>query len=78
MEIDQNVEEELLCSEEKQAMMHQVRRMSRKDLEDLVLTKTVEAISKHSEVGKYRTKILEFELHKEKLQNKVVQLLTQV
>lgn len=78
IEMQVDVEEELLSSENKENILHGIRKMSRKDLEELVLSKIVEAIIKHSEVGKFRTKIFEMQMYKEKLQNRVTHLLKQV
>jgi hypothetical protein len=70
--------DDLLSMENKENLVQGMKRMSRKELEDLVLVKMVEALIKHSEAGKFRTKMLEMQISKDKMQQRVTHLQKQV
>lgn len=63
---------------EKETAVEIVSKMSRCDLEDLVLAKIVEAIVAHTEVGHLRAKVLELQLQKDKLAAKMMVMQKQV
>lgn len=72
------VAEELLSEDNKENIRQVLQTMTRKELEDTILVQVVEALSKHSEAGKYRSKIIELQLHKDKLQQRITLLQKQV
>ncbi|ODN00821.1 Activating transcription factor 7-interacting protein 1 [Orchesella cincta] len=55
-----------------------IRKMSRQDLEDLVLAKIVEAVVSHTEVGHLRSKVLELQMQKDKMASKLGIMMKQV
>lgn len=75
MDVDEN---ELLNSEDKENISKTLKRLSRKELEELVLVKVVEAVVKHSQAGKLRTKVLQMQTQKDKMFQMVGSLQKQV
>ncbi|CAL8099581.1 unnamed protein product [Orchesella dallaii] len=55
-----------------------IRRMSRQDLEDLVVAKIVEAVVAHTEVGHLRSRVLDLQMQKDKMASKFGVMLKQV
>lgn len=72
------VAEELLGEDNKENIRQVLKAMSRKELEDTTLVQIVEALTKHSEAGKFRSKVIELQLHKDKLQQRITLLQKQV
>jgi hypothetical protein len=70
--------EVVISSEDKENMKKRLKQMTRKELEDLVLVKVVEAVVQHSEAGKLRTKVLDLQTHKDKMFQRVGHLQKQV
>lgn len=78
MDVDQIASDCTLTAENKENILNTIHRLSRKELEDLVLTKLVEAVVKHSEAGKFRNRMLEMQIQKDKMQQRVAHLQKQV